>query len=206
MPHLAFKCCALNYLNQWLTHDSIYCETLAGDDEAKKLKALKKATVFYRVARNLHKEHDSKKGLPRFKPLLDVLELQTPDAFTTNLVESIDKARRLISEQYGDRGVLSLTTKFLWFKVKSPIIVYDGNAKKALKVWTDDLSAYYSAWRTRFNAVADDIDLACDSLQDVLEYSVNPQLATASYVRDLSSRQWFKERVFDNYLWNLGAK
>jgi hypothetical protein len=204
MSKLTFKCCSLQYLNQWLTHDRIYCEVLAGDDEAEKLKALQKAAAFYRVSRNLHTEHDSKKGLPRYKPLLDVIDSQVPETFTTNLIEAIERTRDRISRQYGDRGVLSLTTKFLWLRVKTPIIIYDSRARAALGTTTTDLGSYYSIWRKQFDDHADDIDVACKSLEHVVEYSVDPQVATTNYVRELSRQQWFKERVFDNYLWNLG--
>jgi hypothetical protein len=49
-----FEYCSLNYLNQWLSKDKGYCETLAGNDEDKKLSELKKAATFYKIARNLH--------------------------------------------------------------------------------------------------------------------------------------------------------
>jgi hypothetical protein len=205
MPKLTFKCCSLQYLNQWLNHDRISCEALASGDEAEKLKAMKKAADFYRVSRNLRTEHDSKKGLPRYKPLLDVLDSQLPETFATNLIEAIERTRDRISRQYGHRGVLSLTTKFLWLKVKTPIIIYDSRARAALgiKATIPDLGSYYSIWREQFDDHADEIEVACKSLEHVVEYSVDPKVASTDYVRDLACQQWFRERVFDNYLWNL---
>jgi hypothetical protein len=205
MPNVLFKFCALHYLNQWLAHDRIYCEGLAGKDEAAKLKSLKKAAAFYRVSRNLPEVYDSKKGLPRYKPVLDVLESVTPATFHgDDLIPAILRVRDQISTRYGERGVLSLTTKFLWLKVRSPIIIYDSKASSAVGVRTGDIREYYSKWRRRFNAHAKEIGVACSSLQAVIEYSVNPELATARYVEELSSHQWFQERVLDIYLWHLG--
>ena len=205
MAKVPLKYCALHYLNQWLAHDRIYCEALAGKGEAAKLKALKKAAGFYRVSRNLPEEYDTKQGYPRLKPVLDVLESQVPATFQGGeLIPAILRVRDQISNRYGNRGVLSLTTKFLWLKVRSPIIIYDSKARKAVGTRDGDIEAYYSRWREKFSAQAKDIDAACDSLQQVLEYSVNPQLATACYVQGLTSHDWFKERVFDIYLWHLG--
>jgi hypothetical protein len=205
MPTVRFKFCALHYLNQWLAHDRIYCAGLSEKDEATKLKALNKAAAFYRVSRNLPDRYDSKKGLPRFKPVLDVLDTLAPAKFEGDaLLPAILRVRDQISAQYGKRGVLSLTTKFLWLKVRWPIIIYDSKARSAVGAKTDDLADYYARWRRRFNEHAKDIELACESLQSVVEYSVNPDLATPRYVEELSGHQWFRERVFDMYLWHLG--
>jgi len=205
MPTVQLKFCALRYLNQWLEHDRIYCEGLAGNDEATKLKALNKAAVFYRVSRNLPERYDRKKGLPRFKPVLDILDTLAPANFHGDaLLPGILRVRDQISAQYGTLGVLSLTTKFLWVKFQWPIIIYDSKARSAVGARTGDLADYYARWRQRFNEHAKDIEAACNSLQNVVEYSVNPDLATPRYVQELSGHQWFRERVFDIYLWHLG--
>jgi hypothetical protein len=144
MPTVQFKFCALHYLNQWLAHDRIYWEGLAGNDEATKLKALNKAAAFYRVSRNLPSRYDSKKGLPRFKPVLDILDTLTPCNFEGDaLIPAIVRVRDQISAQYGKRGVLSLTTRFLWLKVRRPIIIYDNKARSAVGAKTGELADYY---------------------------------------------------------------
>jgi hypothetical protein len=66
------------------------------------------------------------------------------------------------------------------------------------------LQSNYARWRRGFNENAKDIEAACKSLQTVVEYSVNPALATPRYVEELSGHQWFRERVYDIYLWHGG--
>lgn len=205
MSNVSFKYCALHYLNQWLAKDKQYYEALAEGDEGAKLKALKDAAAFYLVARNLHKKYEEKKGLPRFKPVLDIIDPLASDTFRgEQLIPELGKVRDAISDFYGGRKVLSVTTKLLWMKIRHPIIIYDSRARRALKAKPDDVRGYYEKWQRRFLEHSQEIDIACTSLQDVLDYTVKPELATASYVSEISRERWFKERVLDIYLWHLG--
>ena len=105
-----------------------------------------------------------------------------------------------ISKRFGGRGVMSLSTEFLWLKMKSPIVIYDRQARKALGTNSGDIGAYYSRWREQFNLSRNEIDAACATLPRVHEYSVAPDLATLQYIEGIASQPWFKERVFDVYL------
>jgi len=87
--------------------------------------------------------------------------------------------------------------------MKSPIVIYDSRAMKALNTRKDDIPAYYSKWRKQFNSSNDEIGAACASLPKVYEYSA-PDAPTPQYVKEIASQPWFKERVFDVYLWSSG--
>lgn len=206
MPKVRFEFAALHYLNQWLAHDRKYCDGLADKNEAKRLVALKQAAGFYRVSRNLPELHDTMRGLPRYKPLLDVLDAVTPAAFQgNNLTHAIIKVQNQISTRYGERKFLSLTTKFLWLKIRSPIVIYDSRARSALRARPGDIDDYYSKWRKEFDNHKREIRAACKSLRSVTEYSLEPEEATPHFVEELSSHQWFQERVLDSYLWHHGG-
>jgi hypothetical protein len=199
-----FNYFALHYLNLWLTKDREFCEALEGYNEARKLHALAEAAAFYKVARNLPKAHDVGEGLLRYKPVLDVIDVLDPGTFQEpQLIQSIKDVRSQISERYRGRGVTSLTTKFLWLKMKSPIIIYDRRARKALRTKPDDLDEYYSRWREEFNLWYDEIAAACALLPRVHEYSA-PDAPSPQAVEQIASQPWFKERVFDVYLWSKG--
>jgi hypothetical protein len=205
MPRVNFNYFALHYLNLWLSKDRNFCEALQGHDEAGKLKALADAAAFYKVARNLPKAHDVGEGILRYKPVLDVIDALDPSTFQEpRLIRSIEHVRSQISERYRGRGVTSLTTKFLWLKMKSPIIIYDRRARRALRTEPDDLEEYYSRWRKEFNLSCDEINAACASLPTVHVYSA-PDAPTRQSVEGIASQPWFKERVFDVYLWSLGS-
>ncbi len=87
--------------------------------------------------------------------------------------------------------------------MKSPIIIYDRRARKALRTKPDDLGEYYSRWREEFNLSYDEIAAACALLSRVHEYSA-PDAPSPQDVEKIASQPWFKERVFDVYLWSKG--
>jgi len=206
VPKVGFKYSALYYLNQWISKDRRYYQSLAGNDESEKLQVLQDAATFYRVARNLPVLHDEGRGLRRYKPVLDIIDAQTSAAFQGEaLLPSIKRVRDAISAQYGGREVLSLTTKFLWLRIRSPIIIYDSQARKALDAPLGNIHEFYSQWREMFKRCAQEIDAACTSLQDVGEYVADPIVATPRYIAEMASQQWFRERVLDVYLWHRGG-
>ncbi|MGB7849154.1 MAG: hypothetical protein WBL63_26310 [Candidatus Acidiferrum sp.] len=207
MPKNEFKYYALHYLNLWVAQDKPCCEALDGSDDSKKLAALADAAVFYRIARNLPTRHDEGKGLQRYGPVLKIIDTLNPADFGgENLLPPIKKVRDEISHQYGGDDILSLTTKFLWLKMKSPIIIYDRLARVALDVAPRKIEEYYGQWREKFNGFDQQIREACVSLRDVHEYVENPEIATPQYIATTAAQQWFRERVFDVYLWRIGSK
>lgn len=204
--HVGFEYCALRYLNMWLSNEREACEALAGDDVQVKLDALAKFAVAYGIARNLPTRHDRGEKLLRFQPVLEIIDEYTADDFQgTSLVENVKLVNSLISKRYERGSVLSLTTKLLWLKVKSPIIIYDQQARAALNTKYGEIEAFYSLWRQQFEKNKSRIEDACESLPDVHKYSIDPGFGSREYVAGISSQAWFQERVFDIYLWHTGA-
>ncbi len=204
MINTTFEYCSLHYLNQWLTNDRNYCLALAGENRGAKLSALKKAGGFYRVARNVPTKYDVKIGLERYEPVLDILDHISPKQFEENPVEVILDTEKKISSKYGNRGVLSLTTKFLWLKIKSPILIYDSQARLAVGSKSGNLESYYQTWLRDFDKHECEIRSACSKLSSLSLYAVDQSIATKEYIDEVSAQRWFHERVFDIYLWNKG--
>jgi hypothetical protein len=113
-------------------------------------------------------------------------------------VESIENVSRKISNKYGGHGSLSLTTKFLWLKMKSPIIIYDSRARNALGAAPDNLADFYARWRKKFDVCEQQIRDACTSLSELHKYTRVPK----TYIAKVTAHRWFRERVFDVYLWH----
>jgi hypothetical protein len=187
-----------------LRHDRLYHESLNKGTREEKLTSIRKAATYYKVARNLPKEHDEDIGRARYEPVLEEIDKVGPSDFSGNPVKSISKIQRRISKAYGDRGVLSITTKLLWLKVRDPIIIYDSQARKSLGTSDGDLSGFYAAWRTRFHVHSSAIAIACSKLSSVSKYSCDQTIATPDYVSRISAQPWFQGRVFDVYLWHEG--
>jgi len=199
-----FEYCSLQYLNLWLSYDRFYYQALSSpSQDEQKLSALKGAAAFYKVARNLPKKYDVQKGLKRYQPVLKIIDSVDQKQFQ-NPVEKINEISQKISHEYGNRNVLSLTTKFLWLKVKHPILIYDSQARTALGAKNGDLADFYQKWQQEFKNHQEQIKVACAKLEKLSLYTVEPETATEKDIQNISSELWFHERVFDNYLWNKG--
>lgn len=205
MAEPGFKYFALHYLDLWVSQDRECCEALEGKDREKKLRTLAKAAWAYRIARNLPTRYDTGKGLERYGPVLDIIEnADAVDFRGERLLASILRVKKKIARAYGGRGGLSLATKFLWLKMKSPIIIYDSRARAALGTKGGDIDEYYSRWREQFWLHEDAIREACSSLRRAHEYTRYPEITTPQYISEKAAKPWFRERVFDVYLWQRG--
>jgi hypothetical protein len=215
---VSFEYCALQYLNAWLERDRAWCEALQTGSTKEKLEVLGSAAFFFRIARNLPLTYDvqATPKRKRYEPVLDIIDRATQADFQgdhDHLLTAIERIRKQIKDRYGGakgKDVRSATTKFLWLKFKSPIIIFDSRALRALadrkKVKRPcGLSEYYNAWRGFFNDHAGDVNKACAALKEVLDFSWNPKKAREIYDSEISGQRWFKEKVFDIYLWNLGS-
>ncbi|PIE46481.1 MAG: hypothetical protein CSA42_08345 [Gammaproteobacteria bacterium] len=202
----AFEYCSLNYLNQWLSHDRAYCQVFSEGNKTEKLNMLKRAADFYKVARNLPKKFDEGQKLERYEPVLEIIESVDKNDFNEDPLLKIREIEGKISKKYGNRSVLSLTTKFLWLKIKQPILIYDSQARIALNVPNGDLEKYYDKWRVSFGDRKNEIIKACSELPKMHLYTIDNEVGTQEYIKSLVGNSWFHERVFDIYLWNEGKK
>lgn len=195
---------SLHYLNMWLRHDRLCHESMNNGNRSEKLISIKKAAAYYKVSRNLPKEYDEDAGFERYEPIVKILDGIKASSFSDNPVKSIKKVESKISTAYGGRGVLSITTKLLWLKVRDPILIYDSQARKALNTVEGKLSEFYSAWENEYSKHSKAIDAACAKLNEVAKYSCDQTIANSVYVKNISAELWFKKRVFDMYLWHKG--
>lgn len=202
MPIRTFDFCALQLLNQWLEKEETYCEALASSDTDAQREALVAAGGYFRVARNLPTKYETDRSLERYEPVLKILNDLAPVTLD-NVMDVVNDARQHISSEYGQRSVLSLTTKFMWLKVKSPVRIYDRQVRIALGTLEGDYLAFNTAFTAQYAEYQEEIEKACDNLGNVISYSVRPNLQQGS-LESLVSSLWFRERVLDVYLWNQG--
>lgn len=202
MTKRTFDFCALQFLNQWLEKEKSYCEMLASPDMDTQRLALAKAGGHFRVARNLPTKFEKEKGFSRYQPVLEVLS-DIDEVSVSNIADLVNQTRERISGHYGGRNVLSLTTKFLWLKFKSPVRIYDKQARIALQSEEGDYTAFDNAFSEQYSACEEHIVEACSKLKNILSYSVGPKMGQDE-IENIVSKRWFRERVFDIYLWNQG--
>ena len=199
MPVRTFDYCALQFLNQWLEKEEGYCIAVASPELRTRRQGLVSAGGHFRIARNLPTEYEAS---GRYQVVLDAID-EIQSATAENVVQVIADLHQKVSTAYGGRNVLSAVTKFLWLKLKAPIRIYDSQARRALGTSENDYAAFYAAFTAKLINVRGEIEDACSRLSDVLSYSATPT-AAPEQIRSLTSQSWFRERVLDIYLWNVG--
>lgn len=204
MPVRTFDFCALQFLNQWIEKESIYCDGLAQSSQELQRAALVEAAAHFRIARNLPIKFESERKVPRYQPIVEVLS-GLGEVTPGNVEDVIRAVHQEISSCYGNRRVLSLVTKILWLKFKSPVRIYDKQARIALGTTEDDFPSFNYEFSVRLESCTKEIEQACANLKEVISYTVNPA-ALPSEIDEIVNQKWFRERVLDIYLWNEGLK
>ncbi|HUX78581.1 MAG TPA: hypothetical protein VMW10_02375, partial [Alphaproteobacteria bacterium] len=182
ISEIKFEYCSLHYLNQWLSNDKRFVETLAGQSNDSKLEILKKAAVFYKVARNLPETGDTKKGMRRYQPVLDIIDKVTHPTKESEVINVVNGAQKAISDSYHKGKVLSLTTKFLWLKVRHPILIYDSRTKTAIEAETGNYEDFCIKWKEAYERNLKGIERACAKLYKMSNYTTTPMIATEDYI------------------------
>ena len=208
MKKVTLEYSAFQYLNIYFDNDKKCYEALVNGNKSDKLEALKKAGNFYSVARNLPREYDINAGKERYEPVLEILDsINMNQVVGESSVDFVKKIQDQISEQYGGRGVLSLTTKFLWLKIKQPsILIYDSQVRKVLDTKNGDYEEYYYKWKDEYKEHESDIRQTCLKLNEQHLYLKNQYDGLKDEIKEISSEPWFHERVFDTYLWHQYSK
>lgn len=202
MQKRTFDFCALHFLNQWMDREARIHEMLADTEEEKRRMALSEAGAYFKVARNLPTQYEDGNGVTRYQPILEILNrIETINP--ADVVSTVAGTERSISDYYGGRKALSLTTKFLWLKVRSPVRIYDRQARVALGTREGDYEEFNEAFSVFFENHSQQVADACHALKSVMNYSVRPDLAKDA-LEELTSEIWFQERVVDIYLWHAG--
>ena len=208
MPQVSFNYCALHYLNLWFRQEKRYCDALETISASNRLEALRDAAITFGVARNLPDAHAVGSGVAKYAPVLSEIDRVDPETLQgAGLVPAIRNVEKLISARFGGATVTSFTTKMLWLRFKSPIIIYDRNARTALELKLKkgrELEDFYIAWQTGYDIHAAQIDVACDELPSAVRYCVNKSVTT-EHIQTFANQRWFKARVYDIYLWHSGG-
>ena len=204
-----FEFCSLQYMNFWLSVDR-ECHVVLKDSvqSGNKLSLLQKAASFYRISRNLPKGREEAEGLPRFSFLQSIIDQQTSSELSVlGAVEMVKQVSAELSNKYWGapdrRNLLSAASKFLWLKIRDPIIIYDSQARLALNVPNGNYEHFYTAWIDSYTNHKEEIREISHKLKDQSLY-FEEQPENISEIEEIISQEWFHRRVFDIWLWNKG--
>jgi hypothetical protein len=196
-----FEYCAAQYLDMWVKkeaklHNNL--KTTAGGE------AVRSALAYFRVSRGF--------------PGIDKAEIQESvgDMLRKNVgnLTHATVPEHVIAlgsafEQAFKQNNLSAASKLLWLLHRSPVVLMDSRATRALRKLKfrfdqRDYDAYFTAWHQAFNSHRVAVLAAASRVPKFLEFTAASGLR-AEHVARLCAKRWFAERVFDQYLWQIGA-
>jgi len=206
MPITNLRTFALDYLIQWCKVDRRFVSGLELDtNKAERLETLRDAADNYEVIRNFPNKRDAGARLEGALAALDAIGRPEGDQAVISAVNELAKA---LQSKYGGSKI-SAASKFLWFRYKSPVAIYDSRARASLRrgggTFGDrDYGGYLKDWRRQFAESADAIRAACAELIRVRDFLADG-MSENEFI-DTTSSRWFHERVFDKYLWWNGQR
>ena len=200
MENLKFL--ALQYLNDWYDDESDFVADLSSsNDRDARLCCIQKAAKYYKVIRNF-KILAGEKRLDKALQALDAVG----DSITDENVDLIVcELARTFQLTYGTNAI-SAASKFLWIRHRSPVVIYDDRAYRRLNKGCGgesgqcDYTKYRREWLKQFAKREEHLRLACAELVRVKDFSLAHAVADEDLERLVGNR-WFRERVFDYFLW-----
>ncbi|WP_197378054.1 hypothetical protein [Ralstonia pseudosolanacearum] len=226
MPENLVRYSAFSYLQQWYRTDRQLMEAFANARGGQvAVRDLKSLAVKYMVARNFKSaklaeaEVDLRwKGVARH---IAATKRRTDAAIEDCIQDLAGKLGQAFPTAIGKASptLLSAASKFLWFSGLHDVRIYDKRAVKALnalqkeRVLTDgcrrgrvngSYTDFARAWKEEYDARADDIRAATEAIDAVLDWSIIPAGPDRVTAMSVTKKRWFRDRVFDKYLWTLG--
>lgn len=198
-----FNYFALKYLNDWHLWDKPFSERISSELNSDSREALHEAAKYYKVTRNfsiLDSEKDE-----RLQAALNLLLKIDEPVMEDNVCSIVTTLADDFKIKYSKNAV-SAASKFLWLRFKSPVVIFDSRAIAWLRnngyevPHSGGYKEYREQWIAAFNDNENKISSACSKLENVKEYSLAFEYSKKD-IKELSKSRWFKERVFDKYLW-----
>jgi hypothetical protein len=197
--------CSLYYLRQWLSSERDLHYALNCKDKAILRKGLAEAVQFFGVARNLPRIFDIGRGLTRHEPLFtSFLKLNEQDVTESNYIDIFDSFLSSLASRYGDKTLISLSSKLLWLRFRDPFIIYDSRVRSSLNIHSSDYSICVRKWLEAFRPYQEEIAEISSKLPSLLRYvDFGIDGESRREIKNISSKEWFHRRVFDMCLWHL---
>jgi hypothetical protein len=201
MRLLNFRFFALHYLNDWCCDDSRFVTGVSPEqDAATRLESLWEAAKYYKVTRTL----PTLDGEERLAGALQAIDAVPVPITEATVDQAVCELAARFQELYG-RYAVSAASKLLWIRHRWPIVILDDRASQFL--WANggtfrqgDYPGYCVEWRSQFARHEQAIRRACGELVGVKCFSLAGEMPDAD-LEQLVSSPWFRERVFDKFLW-----
>jgi len=198
--NIPYEFCAYRFLELWERAEKPLHIAMSGTPSASQIRG---ALKYYRIARN-------------FKGLSDIVAeqiseelLKVSDECNGSYSSKVVSLASRFKDSFGQSN-LSAASKLLWLRNRSPYLIYDSRALIALrrlgnKFNKADYISYCGVWEREYKKRSCEISLAAHGLVNLpRKYTAAFTLADEELIKLVQS-SWFIERVFDIYLWEIGA-
>ena len=198
-----FSYCAVKFLRQWEKREATLYSAISSDPSKD---SIAQALAYFQVYRNFAKLKENPKKLEKIKKAL--VEVRCDENFPSACDKVMELSKRFETE-FGKFN-LSAASKLLWLSCKSPYLIYDKRAVKALqrffqyKFNSRNYAEYALAWRTLYAIAEEGVEEAIANLKNGREFMPKTSLTDTDLI-NLAEQSWFKERVFDIFLWEVGG-
>ena len=202
-----FKYAAAYYLWFWLTVDM----ELVRDINEHHFTTGSLDTLFkkYRVHRTFKGS-----GPERLNHCAAILnEPEKKPELQDDMIMAVQSLTRRVAKIY-EKNCLSAVSKALWMRWQHPVIIYDGNALRGLKLFgfresLTDYCSYYHKWIDFFNRTTTqaEVDAACAWLptSHYARSIIDKKGATQDQIDGWVKTDWFRNRIVDIRLWIRGT-
>jgi len=194
--------CALRFLDQWFLEEKPLYEGLAPERSKKEqLGTLDKAMSYFKIARNFQTAWDKQKGIPRFQPVLEVLNKQPEGGDDIDAVVRLETELRL---EYPDHRLISAASKLTWLRRRDSVIIFDSLVKTSLGLTDVDYKTYCEVWMAQYEDCREKIESVCSKQGDAAKFSVCEFDLDNDEIKRVAREPWFHRRVFDTFHWFRG--
>lgn len=198
-PTIAWSHFALKALTQWMQYDRHGATAIATGDHD----TLRRLMTFYTISRNFHGINTDGKRKQLLTYVQAAAKAVSRSACTS---QDVVKAVNKLAKKYDTKTLTSAASKLLYLAQQTKGVIYDRNAVRALGLKaTITYDTFVEAWLSAFESHKPAIKqarLRCLALADDL---FPLYLDSAESCRTVLSQAWFDRRIFDIYLWHLGA-
>jgi hypothetical protein len=193
-----YEYCAFRFLELWEKYEKDLHNDMQGTPSGYQVRNV---LNHYRVARNF-------KGLSdEFAEKISAHLVEVSDSHGQPADKVIELAGRF--EKDFEQLNLSAASKLLWLRNQSPYRIYDAQAIKGLrrlgKFHRGDYKSYGEAWEREYETRSGEISLAARGLVNLPRNYMRDSSLSGDQLTKLVQAKWFRERVFDIYLWEIGS-
>jgi len=196
-----YEFCSIRYLWAWQrTQSKLHEELSQPNPDGDSIKA---ALVSYKVHRNFGKLDEGK-----CDKISELLTSHSRYLTLNNVASKVEELADAFYIEFGSNN-LSAASKLLWLRKRSPVVIFDSRARKALldleyDFDPSDYSGYLECWREEFADREAEIRHAAARLPEINEFTGWQH--SIKELKELVTSDWFVKQIFDTYLWETGRE